>query len=136
MSEQKEVPLLTADMATTASSALLFAPHWRATDDEVVCLNAIATGDAATYNTHTHVVVERGEIEALRRDAARYRYAQNHLFVGETGWGERESWNDSEIDAAIAVETSKKAAPEQRCRECGESDCNGECYGDDMMGDS
>lgn len=26
--------------------------------------------------------------------------------------------------------------PEDRCTECGCTDCNGECYGDDMMGAS
>ncbi|HJH21636.1 MAG TPA: hypothetical protein K8W20_23385 [Pseudomonas lactis] len=26
--------------------------------------------------------------------------------------------------------------PEDRCSECGSVDCNGECYGDDMMGAS
>lgn len=25
---------------------------------------------------------------------------------------------------------------EDSCRECGDTDCNGECYGDDMMGSS
>ena len=26
--------------------------------------------------------------------------------------------------------------PEERCSECGSAECNGECFGDDMMGSS
>lgn len=65
-----EVPMLTADMALS----MRFAANSQhdLLDAEIEALAAIATGDAATYNTRTHVVVPRGEIEAKTELIASY----------------------------------------------------------------
>lgn len=45
----------------------------------------------------------------------------------------------AELHAPVAksyVRTPLSLLSDQHCPECGHPDCNGQCYGDDMMGDS
>lgn len=59
-----------------------------------------------------------------------------HVEKGE-GHFERHQgdWRTQHADCAIrAREINRQAEP--ACRECGAIGCNGECYGDDLMGSS
>lgn len=96
-----EVPMLTADMA----SAMKFAANTQhdMLDIEIEALRAIATGDAATYNTHTHVAVKRGEIEVLREQRDELLAAAKAMLsaYGNCGSPHQQSAADA-CEAAIA----------------------------------
>lgn len=95
---ESAVPILTANNAKTCSFLMplsfLFQPE----------IKAIADGRA--------VVITAERLEALERDAARWRYAKANLAIGEHGLGfcdestQFEFVSTEQIDAAIAKENS------------------------------
>ena len=99
------------------------------------------------------LIAERDE---LRKDAERYRWLRSHwirvsamtrrnshaIVLSVTGGWPGEIGDNDRLDAAIDAETTADVdgaaalvVARTSCPECGCAGCNGECAGDDMMGD-
>lgn len=61
----------------------------------------------------------------------------DEMFDDEDDWFEHVSCCEEQDGSEVAIYCEQDGEDEgEPCRECGQRGCNGECYGDDMMGDS
>lgn len=88
-------------------------------------LSAVNTSKIADYYTKLlrqrdeQLAAQSAELERVRKDAERYRYAQENLDVGmpvlRGGVVRIDQWNDARIDAALAAGGEKEG--ETKCRD-------------------